>query len=871
MQLLIVVPLFKQAVLVPDLFSSLAAVADEVQALDARLLLLNDSPGDLELEAALAEHLPSLAAVVPTDLHVNEVNLGFVASSNIGLARAREAGADVVLLNSDALLTPGALSELNAVAALDPLTAVVSPRSNNATICNSPYPQRFRGLPSAEALAAHRIIQPFLPRVTYVPTAVGFCLYIRHSILLEFGLFDPVYAGGYNEENDLILRANQCGYRALLANHAFVHHIGKSSFAVSDVSPNDREVANRKILLERYPEYDAAVASYFSGPEFRAQSLLAGFVPARDGRLRLLFEANNLRPHHNGTFEHTRRLIEAFVKRFGTDYEIYIACTETAYRFHGLDRIPGLTCCEGNEEALGPFAAAFRCSQPFNVELLATMKRLAPVTGFLMLDTIAMDCLHLDKQGLERIWAAMLDTADLIGFNSTFTAAQFERRFSVPPSVNTFVSLCSTDVGDYASGSGMAPSAGDHILLVGNHYPHKFVRETLDLFHALPSAPPIVVLGLEVEPRDKVTSFTAGDLDQVFVDGLYDRARAVVFPSHYEGFGLPLMHALTRSKPVLVRDLPVFREIRDRTPFAANVHLCADTRALVQRAVEGVTWRPPGVSVAPVQTWESAAEALESASRRAIAKFSFEELRRKMVRLDALMQLIESRTAAGVLDLRTARGAGAAPRDPLAIAAAYTTVTRPRSLWSRVNRRLRRRTRVLDVAAPDDRMQNAAPGSLGRLSMRITSGDWTSTLLVAAMLDWADALEVGGMLELAVPARDDQSDVLDPATPGGLRIWLIGAGFYPEVIRRNDDRLAVQAIKVVTWSSPLRGPEKDDAAFTDLAYRELLGRRPDASGAQLYNQQLARGLPRRNLLKIIASSSERGKYIARHYPADWVA
>lgn len=41
----------------------------------------------------------------------------------------------------------------------------------------------------------------------------------------------------------------------------------------------------------------------------------------------------------------------------------------------------------------------------------------------------------------------------------------------------------------------------------------------------------------------------------------YTHARALVFPSHVEGFGLPLVEAMQRQLPAMASDIPVFREI----------------------------------------------------------------------------------------------------------------------------------------------------------------------------------------------------------------------------------------------------------------------------------------------------------------------
>lgn len=43
-------------------------------------------------------------------------------------------------------------------------------------------------------------------------------------------------------------------------------------------------------------------------------------------------------------------------------------------------------------------------------------------------------------------------------------------------------------------------------------------------------------------------------------------ARALLFPSHAEGYGLPLMEALQAGTPVIASDLPIFREIGQDVP-----------------------------------------------------------------------------------------------------------------------------------------------------------------------------------------------------------------------------------------------------------------------------------------------------------------
>jgi alpha-1,2-rhamnosyltransferase len=53
------------------------------------------------------------------------------------------------------------------------------------------------------------------------------------------------------------------------------------------------------------------------------------------------------------------------------------------------------------------------------------------------------------------------------------------------------------------------------------------------------------------------------DMSDAELQYAFTRARALVYPSVAEGFGLPLVEALTHHLPVFASDIPVFREIAD--------------------------------------------------------------------------------------------------------------------------------------------------------------------------------------------------------------------------------------------------------------------------------------------------------------------
>jgi len=587
----VVAPFYRNAQLVAPFFQGLLTTAGELAEAGAQVWLFNDSPGDAALQAALA-------AVVATGLpgvglHVleNEANLGFIGTCNRAFATAIEAGADVLLLNSDTQLSAGAIREMLAVAALDPMFGFVCPRSNNATLASLPHSADVLDLSPPQALQRYLPIARRLPRFTLVPTAIGFALWIRGTLLAEFGVFDTAYGKGYNEENDFIMRANRAGYRAVMANHAFVWHQGEQSFASTDVQRSERDTHNAAILRERYPEYEPLVRRYYQSPSYRAEALLEMLDPP-DGKRIIAFDFSTFGPFHNGTFESGVKLVSAARATWPDDIAIAIIIGREAWQFHGLDRLPGLTRFSPEDRAARA-AAVLRIGQPYQAGVLDRLFSMAPVVGIFMLDTISSDCGYLSLEFDEANWRFVFQNTTILFTNSAFTMARIRNRYAIGRDVVSVVSRHSLDPNDYGQSDDSTASTESHVLVIGNHYAHKFVDPTADaLASALPRSK-IIAVGYQGkgEPAPNIISCQAGHIDEGTFRGFYQNAQVVVFPSHYEGFGFPMLHALAHRRPVFVRDTPLNRELANRITSSANIYLYQTTSALV-KALESIpAWK----------------------------------------------------------------------------------------------------------------------------------------------------------------------------------------------------------------------------------------------------------------------------------------
>ena len=830
--MIIAIPLYRAPELIAGLFEALIALAAEIADIDGGILLINDSIDDSGLRAELDARLPNLARAIPTEIIENADNLGFVRSANRALSRGRETGEDVILLNSDALPTAGAFKEMAEVAYLDPMTVVVSPRSNNATICNSPYPEHFRGRDPIASRRDHDAIARRLPRFSYVPTAVGFCLYIRAFALREFGLFDEIYGQGYNEENDFIRRCNRRGYRAVLANRAFVSHLGNASFAQSTTFGDGIDIANRRTLDRRYPEYDTIVRRFYSGAQYRTEYLASGLIPDARGRLRLMFDCRLLGAHHNGTSELTVQLLNAFATAFESDFDIAVLCDPENYVFHGMDTVSGLRRCDVREAREWPFAVAFRIGQPFTPEDLSLPFDAAPIAGFLMLDTIALDCQQLDTNDLEQRWRTCAAEANVLAYISSFSRDQFRRRFAVHAGAIETVALCSTDIAEYpplvtTPPARMSPRT---ILVVGNHYPHKAIGETVDLLRSMGGDDiRIVVLGGTTQDVN-AESHAAGGLTPEAVDGLFATADVVLFPSHYEGFGLPIMHALAHRKPVVARRRPAAIEIGERTPQAANLHLGETLDDLVAAALAFPQWTDsPAATAAPPQTWDAAARAIGTAIKRAIACYNYSFSLGRQTRLGASGSQARLRGLPIAATAPAARQTRCARPDFDEITALLDAYHR-RGDAGWLDRLFGRTDAIGTVMSRLDDACDASLGSIERLNLVVPASAGAHAIQ-PDLQKWVQRIAAGGRLEL----RIEEPNYIDTefGLPGidAILVLLANAGCAPLSRFRDGSTIGAVAVKLFDWRDALDHPGSN-RDFVEHCYLRILGREGDSAGVE---------------------------------------
>ena len=138
--------------------------------------------------------------------------------------------------------------------------------------------------------------------------------------------------------------------------------------------------------------------------------------------------------------------------------------------------------------------------------------------------------------------------------------------------------------------------------------PRKRVTELV----AAPRRLPLVLAGPTSHWAEQLEGvLLTGHVDDDTLAAIYTGARALVFPSDDEGFGLPCVEALACGTPVVACDVPALREVLgERATFVARDDLNGLLRA-------GAAAERPAPAP-PAWTWEDAARATWAVYREAM-------------------------------------------------------------------------------------------------------------------------------------------------------------------------------------------------------------------------------------------------------------
>jgi glycosyltransferase involved in cell wall biosynthesis len=243
----------------------------------------------------------------------------------------------------------------------------------------------------------------------------------------------------------------------------------------------------------------------------------------------------------------------------------------------------------------------------------------------------------LQRAALRTLWAISARQASVVAAPSPFVADSIEKRLGVDAG-RIRVAAGAADSFALPRGLGPAPARDNTMLYVASEKPHKNLPRLLAAFAAAKKAfksARLTVTGVfgqtarQLEKQAGQLGMVKGDfslpgrVSQKELLTLYDEALFCIFPSLYEGFGLPVLEAMIRGKAVACSRIPALVQTAGRAALYFDPLDEADMAGAMERLLTDSGQRndfaEKGLRRARRFSWEKTGTALADCLEKALA------------------------------------------------------------------------------------------------------------------------------------------------------------------------------------------------------------------------------------------------------------
>lgn len=235
-----------------------------------------------------------------------------------------------------------------------------------------------------------------------------------------------------------------------------------------------------------------------------------------------------------------------------------------------------------------------------------------------------------------------LSNARLLVTDTETVRQELISMFGVPPSKIISVALgaqmrpTSAKMSDL---SALGLQAQHYFLCVSTFEPRKRIDRLVRAYTGLPttlrSRFPLVLAGANGWQNESLAALIEqasadgsvrrlGFVSDAVLQSLYAGATAFIYPSRYEGFGLPVVEAMAHGTPCIIADTPCLVEVAQNAARIVDPEDEAAFRLTIEQATDDPTWRQQatqrGQMVAQSYSWDTCATEMARLYRKVAAE-----------------------------------------------------------------------------------------------------------------------------------------------------------------------------------------------------------------------------------------------------------
>jgi len=386
------------------------------------------------------------------------------------------------------------------------------------------------------------------------------CVLIKKRIIDLLRNFSTDYTSFKYSLLDFVQRANSFGFSIVRSNHIFL------SYAENQLEDKVNSCDDKKLFLKRYPYYTRIQKYFYSTYLRHPMDNFFELFSKKNVKKKILLNYFIMPCLYCGTSEYQLSFAEAFYRLFHNKYDIYIYTNRPADNFHHLSE--KYTNVLFPDTISGVFDLGICAHQPFYMDDLIFMNQHCLKSVYTILDIIMLRCNYIINEHQNFV----IDDVVKFGFQecdgiisiSDYSAEDYKAYFlddtliQNKPVKSVYIA---SNLNSFLHKKYDLPFK-EYYLIAGNQYKHKGIIETIKSVENTNNKF-IAIMGMTNNGyiKNNIYTYKSGNLSEDFVSYLYINCNAVIFPSMYEGFGLPIAIALKNKKRVIVYNNSLNKEL----------------------------------------------------------------------------------------------------------------------------------------------------------------------------------------------------------------------------------------------------------------------------------------------------------------------